>query len=545
MESSRKETLKIDSAHKYRQRARHWSGKVPVCVVYPNTYYLGMSNLGFQTIYHFFTSDDRFAVDRLFYPDSIKGNVLRSHETEHKLNEFYVLAFSVSYENDMLNVLKILKAGGIQLKRRERGNKFPLLIAGGAAITLNPGALYEVFDAFFIGECEDAFNELADAIVRGYEKVKTREHLVRELSEIEGFYIPEFYNYEYNNQGRIIGINSSPDVPARVRRRITTDINRFVPRTFIFTPSTEFKNMGVIEISRGCRWRCRFCAASYIYHPVRFRSAEVLKDELLKMSGFCNKIGLLGALPTDHPELEEITDFLLADNKKFSFSSIRVGSLDSKIIKKLKEGGERTITLAPETGTERLRKIINKHITNNAIFSQIDRIVKNGIRRIKLYFLIGLPYETDDDVHGISELVFKLKKAFPECFFTLSVGIFVPKPYTPFQWNGMAPLEIIQERIGILKNEFSHNRGLSLEISPVKTVLLEALLSHADPRLSAKIIELVNNGSINRLLKVVDYSQYIFRKNPEEFLPWDVIDGGIERSVLLSDYRCANVINHL
>lgn len=540
MNFSKKESQKIDNKFRYRQRARHWAGKVPVCVIYPNTYFLAMSNLGFQTIYHFFSSDGRFSVDRLFYPGSTKLALLLSHETGHKLKEFYILAFSISYENDMLNALKMLRAGGIPLKRSERGGKFPMVIAGGAAITLNPGALSQVFDAFFIGECEDSFSEFADSIVKNFERGSTKEHLLRTLSEIEGFYIPGFYNSEFNKEGRIIGISPLSGVPKKVKRRIASDINIFVPRTFIFTTETEFKNMGVIEISRGCRWRCRFCAASYIYYPPRFRSKDVIKKEIIEMSGFCSKFGLLGPLPTDHPELEDITNFLLHIQRKFSFSSVRIGSLSNNLIINLKQGGENTITLAPETGSEDLRRIINKPITNRALFSQIDRVVKNGIKRIKLYFLVGLPNEKDSDIYSIAELARELTKMFRVASFTFSIGIFVPKPHTPFQWCGLASYEIISRRMKILKSELRNTKNILLEIPSVKTAIIEALLVHGDELLSDKLIESVNSGNINRLLKIINCDEYIFRKKEDdEFFPWDIIDNGIDRSFLLSEYKSA------
>ncbi len=307
--------MKIVSVRdRYRIRAKHWSGRIPICIIYPNTYHLGMSNLGFQFLYHLFSEDNRFAVDRAFAPESIHERLLLSHETGHRLAEFYILAFSISYENDYLNVLKILRNGGIPSDRDDRGDKFPLLIAGGAAITINPGAVSKVFDAVFIGEIEDAFLELCDTIVRNYQRGLSKEYLLRELSEIEGFYIPAFYNYEFNREGRVAGVNPLHGAPEKVKRRITSDVNKSVPRTFLFASETEFSNMGVIEIVRGCRWRCRFCVASYIYHPQRFRSQDVIKREILDMSQQCSKFGLLGALPTDHLELKDITHFIISIN---------------------------------------------------------------------------------------------------------------------------------------------------------------------------------------------------------------------------------------
>lgn len=539
MNFSKKEPQQIEKKNKYRLRAHYWSGKVPVCIIYPNTHYLGMSNLGFQTIYQLFSSDSRFAADRLFYPGSIKVYEPVSHTAEYKLRDFFVLAFSISYENDYLNVLKILNKGGIEIDRRKRGDSFPLLIAGGAAITINPGALSMVMDAFFIGEVEDAFSEISDKIVKTYEKRIKKGYLLNELVEIEGIYIPEFYHYERDKNGKVSAIAPKNNEPTKIKRRITRDINRFIPRTFLFTSETEFKNIGIIEISRGCKWKCRFCAASYIYNPPRFRSMDVLKEEFISMSGACSKFGLLGALPTDHPDLLKLTNFLLSINRKFSFSSIRVGALNDSIITNLKSGGERTITLAPETGSERLRKIINKPITNKAIFSQIDRIVRNGLRRVKLYFLIGLPFESDEDIYCLAKLVNELIKIFPEVFLTLSIGIFVPKPHTPFQYAGLVTREIINRRIKILKNELSFKKNLNLEITSFKTTILETVLTHGDAGLSEKLIELVKSGNINRLLKIIDSNHIFNEKEIKEFFFWDIIDDGMDRSFLLSEYKHA------
>ncbi len=543
MNKSRREPEVFSSGERYRRRAKQWSGRVPVCVIYPNTYHLGMSNLGFQFLYHLFSEDNRFAVDRAFAPESIQEKLLLSYETGHKMDEFYILAFSISYENDYLNVLKILKDGGIPLNREDRGDKFPILIAGGAAITINPGAVLQVFDAVFIGEVEDAFSEFSDAIVENYEKNLSKEYLLRRLSEIDGFYVPGFYNYEFNREGRVTGVNPVLDVPGKVKRRITSDINNSVPRTFLFTSETEFSNMGVIEIARGCRWKCRFCAASYIYHPLRFRSQDVIKREILDMSQQCSKFGLLGALPTDHPELKDITDFIISLKKKFSFSSVRIGSLKDSIISALISGKENTVTLAPETGNERLRRVINKPITNHALFSQIERIVKNGLRRVKLYFLIGLPFERDEDVYDIAGLVKELLLLFPGVLFTLSAGIFVPKPHTPFQWAPFTDLEIIKRRIAILKKELAHKKNLILEISSLKSALIEAFLARSDIGVSKKLIELSGKLRGNNLLRMINYSEWIFReKDYNEFLPWDIIDNGIDRTYLLQEYKEAGVL---
>lgn len=508
-----KEKYKKFSENKYRLRSKYWSGTVPVCVIYPNTYFLAMSNLGFQTIFYLFSNDSKFVVDRLFYPDCLSKNGVLSYETEHRLNEFFVLAFSISYENDYLNVLKILRAAGIPPGRKDRKDKFPLLIGGGPAVTINPGPLSEVFDAIFVGEVEDAFEDIAKKIVRAYERKVPKINLLEEFVEIDGMYVPHFKQ-------------------ERINRRIIGDINKFVPRTFIFTPDTEFSNMGVIEISRGCRWRCRFCVAPAIYFPARFRSAEVIKNELVQISSYCEKFGLLGALPTEHPEIEEITNQILLMNKKFSFSSVRIGALNDIILSNLRQGGEKSVTLAPETGSERLRKIINKPITNKAIFSQIEKIEKAGIKKIKLYFMLGLPFETEEDVYKTAVLLDEFNSIFPSILFTISFSIFVPKPQTPFQWAPFISEEVIKKNIHILKDEIRQKKNLRIEMPSYKNALMEAILSSGDNEFSCK---LVNN--ISGLLQPAD-SLYSEKSREEKFF-WDIIFTGIDRTELYKEYERA------
>lgn len=526
---------RIDSGHKYRLRAREWAGRIPICVVYPNSYYIGMSNLGFQCLYYFFASDTRFATDRAFYSGA--SNETRAHETEYKLSDFYLLAFSISYENDFLNLLSMLKNSGIPLSRNERKGRFPVVIAGGAAITLNPSPLFEVVDGFFIGEVEDSINQIKEHIVVSYERKLSKEYLIDGLSEIDGFLIPEHYEYDHNNKYR--GLYPKKKVNGIVRRQVTQNINNFIPRTFLFTPETEFKNMGVIEISRGCRWRCRFCSAAFIYCPVRFRNVELIKQEISRISADCEKIGLLGAVPTDHPDLDEITSFVLSQKKKFSFSSIRIGSLKGNIIERLKAAKENMVTLAPETGSEVLRKRINKPITDRAIYSQIERIANHGIRKVKLYYMIGLPFETEEDVFAIASQVKKLSKIYPAFQFTLSIGVFVPKPHTPFQWAPFIKPEVYKTRKKILENELRRERKISITIATYKSSMLETILTQSTPQLSLKLIEFFLKNAEGSILQFLQDDFIFYEKNDTERFPWDIINSGLDKISLYKDYILA------
>jgi radical SAM superfamily enzyme YgiQ (UPF0313 family) len=246
----------------------------------------------------------------------------------------------------------------------------------------------------------------------------------------------------------------------------------------------------------------------------------------------------LGPLPTDHPEIIDITEYILKEKKKFSFSSVRIGALSEELISNLKLSGENTITLAPETGSEQLRKKINKPITNRAIFSQIERIAQKGLKKVKLYFIIGLPFETDDDVTSISRLINELTESFPGIFFSVSLGIFVPKPHTVFQWAQFLEEDVIKKRIKILKSSVHFCKNLSLEISPVKTALLEAMLSSGGIDLSRELIKVMEKSNRSNILQRIDFRKYVYiKKDYKKFFFWDIIVNQINRENLLNEYE--------
>ena len=524
---------------------REWGGKVPVCIVYPNTYYTGMSNLGFQCVHHLFSGEMGIVAERAFLPDRIEEILLTgakrklfSLESQRSLSDFYMIAFSISYENDYLNILRLLNLAGIPRKRKDRGNSFPLLIAGGISPTLNPEPLAEIMDAIFIGDGDEAVPEIAKGLRLCYEKGKSKEYLLKYLVEIEGIYIPSFYEVERGHDGIAIGLNPVNGAPARVTRRITRDIDAFIPQTFIHTSDTEFSNMKLIEIGRGCTRKCRFCAAGFAYLPPRFRSLDRLKKTVMGADNRIKKIGLLSTLPTEHPEIQGIVDFITKNKLKFSLSSVRMGSLTGALADSLMEGFENTVTLAPETGSERLRFAINKGITNSEITAQIEIIRQKGISNIRLYFMFGLPTETDEDVCTIANMLSDLSKSFSKTTFHSSLTPFVPKAQTPFQWASFERAGILRNRKNLLLNELRGIKNVTISFNSSKASLLEAIFSMGGRTLSAHFAHASPSDLTYSFFKDSEMKEHIHSERSEmDMFPWDIVDSGIKKDFLYNEYK--------
>jgi radical SAM family uncharacterized protein len=534
----------------YKARA----AEVEIALAYPNTYHVGMSNLGVHQIYSILNGREDTACERVFLPDEEDieeyyktGTKLFSLESKRRVKDFDILAFSVSFEQDYLNLLEILRLADIPADKRERSNDDPLVVLGGICSFFNPEPLSDFFDLVIVGEGEEVAGEFVDAYREN--RGNGRQELLRAVSRIPGVYVPEFYAVMYNEDGTIKERKKlEPSAPDLIVKRTAKDFNRAPAATVILTPNTEFSDMYLSEITRGCGRHCRFCLAGYIYLPPRNLSIERAREQAEKADNLCGKIGLVGAALSDYPDIGELC---AAIEGGVSVSSLRADSVSEALIDRLAKSGHKTIAIAPEAGSERLRKVINKGVTEEDILRAADMIFGRGIPNLKLYFILGLPTEAQEDVDAIITLAEKvhevqLKHARPAGRIgriTLSVNSFVPKPFTPFQWEPMEAIESLNKKQRSLEKAIRKIGNMNLIHDLPKWEYIQALLSRGDRRLG-KLIQLAHEKdgdwkTAARELKT-DMDFYVTRRRDvAEVLPWDFIDIGVRKDYLKNEFERA------
>ncbi len=528
--------------------------EVTLALAYPNTYHIGMSNLGVHQIYSILNGRSDTSCERVFLPDeedleeySRTNTSLFTFESKRSLKEFDILAFSVSFEQDYLNILEMLRLSGIPLSNKERTPDDPLVVFGGACSFFNPEPLADFFDAVIIGEGEEVVLEFIDVYKEN--RGKGRLELHRSLSRIPGIYVPEFYDVLYHEDGTIKERMTLDSFASdRIIKRTATDFNRLPAGTKILTPHTEFSDMYLSELTRGCGRHCRFCMAGYIYLPPRNLSIDTAKEQAMKADDLCGKIGLVGAALSDYPGIGELC---AAIRGGVSVSSLRADSVSEVLIKRLAQSGHKTISLAPEAGSERLRKIINKGVTENDILRAADLVFGSGIPNLKLYFIVGLPTETQEDVDAIIALAEKVREVQLKHAraagrigrITLSVNSFVPKPFTPFQWAPMEEAASLNKKLRFLEKAVKKIGNMNIIHDLPKWEYIQALLSRGDRRIG-KLLQAAHEqrGAWKRAVKGInmDTDFYVHRRRAfDEVLPWDFIDIGVRKEYLKNEYERA------
>jgi radical SAM superfamily enzyme YgiQ (UPF0313 family) len=505
-----------------------------------------MSNLGLQTVYQLFNADERVVCERVFMPakDELRRQAgparLVTLESGTPVADFDVFAFSVSFEWDYTNVVAMLRLAGLRPRATDRGWQDPLVVIGGAITFVNPEPLAPFADVIAAGEAELLVPALVGAIAEA--GTRDRERLFGELSLAQGFYIPSLYDVTYDGPGRVASIAPKPGsgAPNVVRKAAVKAADRLdPPATTIFTPDTEFGSRLLIEVVRGCANLCRFCWAGYNYLPVRPFSTTRILEIAEAARPYANRVGLVSIALCDHPDIEHILERLIQMGYGISPASLRLDDLTEPIVRLLKQSGERSITIAPETGSDRLRRVINKTVTNDQILDRADLIFRSGIENLKLYFMIGLPTEEDADLAAIRDLVEGLRDGMVRHArdrgtigrLVASVNPLVPKPGTTYQWMPMTRADLIDEKVERLRHLVSGLENVYFNIKSERHSFYQGLLSLGDRRV-ADVIEIAERNGGNWRSAVaesgLDADAYLYRdRRDDAFLPWNIIDGGV------------------
>lgn len=534
---------------------KSWDKEVSIALVYPNTYHVAMSNLGFQVVYRLFNERDDVICERAYLPDrnNISGHgegkgPIKTLESNRDLREFDIIAFSVPFENDFPNILEILSLSAISLESSRRREEDPVVIAGGITSYLNPEPMADFIDSFLIGEGE----VIIGPFINSYKKSKSssRKKLLACLSRVEGVYVPSMYDVAYSEKGHVKSYTPASGTPEKIKRKwmLQSDYESADTGSSVVTKNTEFSSMYLVEVGRGCGRGCRFCAAGFISLPPRTRDGAKLTGDFKNGLKKTHKIGLISPSLADHPDIEQLCSDIVDLGGNSSISSVRADKIEKGYIDIIKKGGQKTVTLAPEAGTERLRNVINKGLTDNSILKAVKTLADAGIPNIRLYFMIGLPTELETDIDGIIDLSIKCRNLFIEKSrihgkvgnITLSVNSFVPKPFTPFQWHPMDDEKLLKAKIKKIKTALGRESNIEIINDSPKFSHFQGLLSRGDRRVGNVIHAVYKNGGDWRgAIKEtgIDPLFYTTRtREKDELFPWEIIDIGLNKKYLWDEY---------
>lgn len=518
------------------------AGRLKIALVYPNSYEIGMSNLGFLKVQSLFNAHDGVVCERAFVEpagrnrDKDNNSPIVTIESQTPIEEFDVIAFSITFEADLINVLKALDTARVPL--RGRGKNDPLIIAGGISVTLNPEPIAPFIDVAVIGEAEGVIDRLVEAMLRdGLRNYKS-------FAQIPGVYIPSAYTPVYGADGAILRYEAADGFPARLERAWNMDFAQRPNESVIQTDDTVFGSMYLVEVGKGCGKHCRFCAAGYVYRPTRHTDTDAILSAIergLKLKG---RIGLLGSAVGDHPDIEKIFGRIVERGGDFSVSSLRLDKLTDSMLANLAKGGLHTVTVAPEAGSESLRLKVNKVLPEATILNAVRMIGRAGPFNLKLYFLVGLPGETDDDVAMIPSLVEKIRLALVETSrergtlgsMTVGVDAFVPKPATPFEREPFGGVKVLEKKLRSVTRALCAIPNVTVHTGSARASLVHALLSVGDRRVAdilQKAYETDGDWRAAMRGSAVDTAFFTDRRKPDgETLPWSLIDHGLREGYL-------------
>ncbi len=523
-----------------------------VAIVYPNTYFVGMSNLGLHIIYEEINLRSDSVCERIFLPEKKELEAydktktpLMSVETQRPMHQFDVVAFDVTFEMDYFHIPVMLRHGRVPIMGKDRTEFDPIVIAGGPCATFNPEPFADFIDAFIIGEGEGLVSHVLDIIRDGKMEGLDRHAILRQLADISGVYVPSLYVPIYNEDGEFKGYDIVEGVPKTIKRHF--EMLTSGGETVVATNYTEFGAMYIIEVARGCGRHCRFCMAGYCFRVPRVRPLDILKEGVERAEKLGKKVGLMGAAISDYPEVDELVNYIRSKDMRYSCASLRADSLTQAVVDGLADSGQKTITIAPETGSERLRRVINKGISEEHLQNAATLSAKSGIQHMRLYIMIGLPTETDEDIEAIVGLAKRtqahMEKVGCKGRLTLSINPFIPKPFTPFQWMAMDNQKVVEKKLQYIKKALQKNRRIEVLVESPKEAYIQGVLARGDRRLGAVIAACAadrGSKSFKSEMKAagLDMDDMNYRERSfDEFLPWSHLDMGMDEGYLEMEWK--------
>ena len=523
-----------------------------VAIVYPNTYFVGMSNLGLHIIYEEINLRNDSVCERIFLPEKKELEAydktktpLMSVETQRPMHQFDVVAFDVTFEMDYFHIPLMLRHGRVPIMGKDRTEFDPIVIAGGPCATFNPEPFADFIDAFIIGEGEGLVSHVLDIIRDGKLEGLDRPAILRQLADISGVYVPSLYVPIYSEDGKFKGYDITEGVPKRIKRHF--EMLTSSGETVVATNYTEFGAMYIIEVARGCGRHCRFCMAGYCFRVPRVRPLDILKEGVERAEKLGKKVGLMGAAISDYPEVDELVNYIRSKDMRYSCASLRADSLTQAVVDGLADSGQKTITIAPETGSERLRRVINKGISEEHLQNAATLSAKSGIQHMRLYIMIGLPTETNEDIEAIVGLAERtqahMEKVGCKGRLTLSINPFIPKPFTPFQWMAMDNQKAVEKKLQYIKKALQKNRRIEVLVESPKEAYIQGVLARGDRRLGAVIAACAadrGSKSFKSEMKAagLDMDNMNYRERSfDEFLPWSHLDMGMQEGYLEMEWK--------
>ncbi len=531
---------------------KDWGGRVPIALCYPNTYAVGMCNLGFQSVYRLFNAEKAFVCERVFAEPVLMGSRSAgrgdwtgdesyrvenrllalgeplSVESQRPLADFAVVAFSLSFELDYFNVGDLLRRGGIAPLAADRREDDPLVIAGGPAVSGNPEPIAPMLDAVVVGEVEPVMEALKDVLLSG----APRQDLLDRLARLPGVYVPSRYHLSYASDGTIERVDADADVALPVARLSARNVNDFHTTSTVLSPDIELGDMFLVEMTRGCARGCRFCLAGYTSLPVRHRHVDHIMEGVRHGLQFRKRVGLVSAATSDHPQLESLLAQMLEAGAEVSLSSLRIDRITPFLVEALVRSGTRNITLAPEAGSQRMRDVINKRLTHEQILHAAELAGAGGIPKAKLYFIVGLPGENDDDLRELAGLSADVLGAMRDrnrgARVAVNLAPHVPKAQTAFQWEAMAPVKVSEHRIAIVQRAL-RPLGVDVRFEAPASQRVQGILARGDRRLTPVLLEARRLQDFERLMSArgLDPEAYLGERDPNGIMPWSLVSTGV------------------